>query len=516
MLVCDDDEAVVEEFSRLLQAHGYRPVGVTDSTTVLEVTRAEQPRVVLLDLLMPGATGAQVLRALRGSPDTHDVPVVVVSGLGPESDESTAQSADGWLLKPVSEERLVRTVANVASGSEPGASVLVVEDDPGLAEVLGTMLHADGLHVVHASTASEAVARGREARPDVVVLDMRLPDGSGADVVKEFRRSGTLAQTSLVVYSAEEIDAGQRHDLELGTTVFMNKGRVSPEELRDRVLRLVSAVTSEVLMSPREEDPDGTGPDGQDRRESARALRSPSDPVGLDISLRTGSGSGRTLLSAFDHALQDAGVADFNLVTLSSVIPPGSRLRHVSNTLPGGHGDLLFCVRAEAYAEHSGDIAWAGLGWCVDETGGGLFVEHHGGSEESVVEQIELSLGDMNAKRGGGYGPVQMALASAHSTGLPACAVVVAAYRVSSWHDDVPADRGAPTMSEPAPAAPRHPALADTVSPTVSRTASPTASRTVSSTTSRVPTGPTTGSWSERARCRTAQASSTRTAVGRP
>lgn len=184
-------------------------------------------------------------------------------------------------------------------------------------------------------------------------------------------------------------------------------------------------------------------------------LRSPSDPVGLDISIRTGSGSGRTLLSAFDHALQSAGVADFNLVTLSSVIPPGSRLRHVSNTLPGGHGDLLFCVRAEAYAEHSGDIAWAGLGWCVDETGGGLFVEHHGGSEASVVEQIELSLGDMNAKRGGGYGPVQMALASAHSTGLPTCAVVVAAYRVSSWHEDGPRDSGSPTVAEATPAPPQ-------------------------------------------------------------
>jgi pyruvoyl-dependent arginine decarboxylase len=184
-------------------------------------------------------------------------------------------------------------------------------------------------------------------------------------------------------------------------------------------------------------------------------LRSPSDPVGLDISIRTGSGSGRTLLSAFDHALQSAGVADFNLVTLSSVIPPGSRLRHVSNTLPGGHGDLLFCVRAEAYAEHSGDIAWAGLGWCVDETGGGLFVEHHGGSEASVVEQIELSLGDMNAKRGGGYGPVQMALASAHSTGLPTCAVVVAAYRVSSWHEDGPGDSGSPTVAEATPAPPQ-------------------------------------------------------------
>jgi len=171
--------------------------------------------------------------------------------------------------------------------------------------------------------------------------------------------------------------------------------------------------------------------------------RSTSEPAGLDISIRTGAGEGRTPLSAFDAALQAAGVADFNLVTLSSVIPPGSKLRHVSNTLPGGHGDLLFCVRAEAHADEPGEVAWAGLGWVVDETGGGLFVEHHGASEASVARQIELSLADMNAKRGGGYGPVQMALASAESTDLPACAVVLAAYRVSSWYDDAAPDSGA-------------------------------------------------------------------------
>ena len=179
----------------------------------------------------------------------------------------------------------------------------------------------------------------------------------------------------------------------------------------------------------------------------------PEQP-GLDISIRTGSGAGRTLLSAFDHALQQAGVADFNLVTLSSVIPPGSRIRNVNNTLPGGHGDLLFCVRAEAFAEHPGDIAWAGLGWCLDESGGGLFVEHHGGSERSVVEQIELSLADMNANRGGKYGQVQIALASAHSTGLPVCAVVVAAYRVSTWHE--PAVEPRPEVPEELPRAAHH------------------------------------------------------------
>jgi pyruvoyl-dependent arginine decarboxylase len=186
----------------------------------------------------------------------------------------------------------------------------------------------------------------------------------------------------------------------------------------------------------------------QAQLDQARSSR-PESSAGLDITVRSGSGTGRTLLSAFDNALQGAGVADFNLVTLSSVIPPASRIRNVEGVLAGGHGDLLFCVRAQAFAEQPGDEAWAGLGWCVDETGGGLFVEHHGVSEQSVVEQIELSLGDMKAKRGDAYGPVYMALASAQSTGLPVCAVVVAAYRVSTWHDPAETAPEPSTQSNP-------------------------------------------------------------------
>jgi DNA-binding response OmpR family regulator len=153
--------------------------------------------------------------------------------------------------------------------------VLLVEDDADLSVVLGTMLRGVGLEVVQAATASQAITLGQAVRPDVIVLDMRLPDGSGAHVVKEFQRRGTLAQTSLVVYSAADIDAVERHELELGTTVFLNKGRVSPEELRDRVLGLVGAVTSEVHMSPREGELDGTDPDGGDRRPSPRTPEVP-------------------------------------------------------------------------------------------------------------------------------------------------------------------------------------------------------------------------------------------------
>ena len=100
----------------------------------------------------------------------------------------------------------------------------------------------------------------------------------------------------------------------------------------------------------------------QAQLDQARSSR-PEASVGLDITVRSGSGTGRTLLSAFDNALQGAGVADFNLVTLSSVIPTGQPdPQRRTASLPGGHGDLLFCVRAQAFAERPGDEAWAGLG----------------------------------------------------------------------------------------------------------------------------------------------------------
>jgi PAS domain S-box-containing protein len=245
VLVCDDDQGVVDNFCTLLRAHGYHPIGVTEGARVPGLARSEQPQAVLLDLKMPGTTGSQVLAALGGSASTRDIPVVVISGLGPEADEAVARSTDDWLIKPVSEQRLVQAVSMAVSGHQPGGSVLLVEDDEELAGVIALMLSDVGLDVVHASGATQAVVRGEELRPAVIVLDVRLPDGDGGDVVAEFRRRGTLANTPLVVYSAADVDQARRDELQLGTTVFLTKGRTSPEQLRDQVLGLIDAVTTE-------------------------------------------------------------------------------------------------------------------------------------------------------------------------------------------------------------------------------------------------------------------------------
>jgi arginine decarboxylase len=169
-------------------------------------------------------------------------------------------------------------------------------------------------------------------------------------------------------------------------------------------------------------------PSATDRRVAPHPRR-----ASLSITVRTAAGRGRTPLSAFDDALFSAGVGDLNLIHLSSVIPPGSVVDVGGAPVPGGHGERLYCVYAAAYAEQPGQRVWAGLGWTQDESGGGLFVEHVGTSEQEVIDLVGLTMEDMDRRRGGRYGPVRTATVEARHTGRPACALVLAAYEVEGW-----------------------------------------------------------------------------------
>ena len=153
----------------------------------------------------------------------------------------------------------------------------------------------------------------------------------------------------------------------------------------------------------------------------------------LPISVRTATGTGRTTLSAWDDALWRAGVANFNLIRLSSVIPRQTRLSFTSEPLVGEHGDKLYCVYASTLAEELGETAWAGIGWTRDEDGRGLFVEHSADSEDRLDELIRCSLEDMIARRGGGYGAIESRTVSARNVGQPACALAIATYQVTGW-----------------------------------------------------------------------------------
>jgi arginine decarboxylase len=155
----------------------------------------------------------------------------------------------------------------------------------------------------------------------------------------------------------------------------------------------------------------------------------------MRIIITSGTGEGLTELSAFDNALHQAGIANYNLIRLSSVIPPGSEIviKKIDwNNKEYGH--RLYLVYSEFSATKPGGEAWAGLGWITDEkTGKGLLVEHHGSSEAKVKKQINDSLKRMQDYRPDNYGKVSHKVVGIKCKGKPVCAIVAAVYKSEGW-----------------------------------------------------------------------------------
>ncbi|MEI7683271.1 MAG: pyruvoyl-dependent arginine decarboxylase [Candidatus Saccharibacteria bacterium] len=159
------------------------------------------------------------------------------------------------------------------------------------------------------------------------------------------------------------------------------------------------------------------------------------------IKVGSGIGTGPTKLSAFDAALNHAGVANYNLIRLSSVVPPNSDIQISSkplSDLPGEWGDRLYVVMAEQRVDTPNIEAWAGIGWVQEKgTKRGLFVEHEGNSEKTVRQDIRQSLEALMATRNVDFGEVQMHVIGRTCQHLPVCALVVAVFQASSWDNSV-------------------------------------------------------------------------------
>lgn len=157
----------------------------------------------------------------------------------------------------------------------------------------------------------------------------------------------------------------------------------------------------------------------------------------MTIQIASGIGTGPTKMAAFDAALQAAGAANYNLIRLSSIIPPNSKIAEIDGPItsqPGKWGDRLYLVMAELRVDTPNVEAWAGIGWVQDEkTGEGLFVEHEGANEASVKRDIEHSMSALVSTRGRDFGPLHMRVTGITCLHEPVCALVIATFQASGW-----------------------------------------------------------------------------------
>jgi arginine decarboxylase len=156
----------------------------------------------------------------------------------------------------------------------------------------------------------------------------------------------------------------------------------------------------------------------------------------MHIRVTEGVGTGPTELSAFDQALVKAGIANYNIIYLSSVLPPDSDVSFSTKPkeLEGEWGDRLYVVMAQNRSSVRNQEVWSGIGWMQDpETKQGLLVEHEGHGEAEVRADIEHSLTALAKNRRMTFGPVSMHVVGTKCINLPVCALVAAVFEASTW-----------------------------------------------------------------------------------
>ena len=248
VIVCDDDAGIRTVVGENLRQHGYNILEADTGHRAIELAIENNVEAILLDLYMPGMTGWQTLQRLKDTPATANIPVVILSVLAPSdvpskeaplNGRSITAGAQGWVQKPFNEHLLLSELARVLHTGDGPAHVLLVEDDQDLASVVIAGFENAHVNIDHASTRQSAIDQCRMTRPDLLILDLTLPDGDGFSLVDWLRQQPELRSLPLVVYSGREVSDHEMTQLRLGPTQFLTKAKVQPHEVEELVLNIV-------------------------------------------------------------------------------------------------------------------------------------------------------------------------------------------------------------------------------------------------------------------------------------
>jgi signal transduction histidine kinase/CheY-like chemotaxis protein len=244
IMICDDDAGIRTVVAEHLHRQGYTVIEAESGEQALVLAAEHHVEAILLDLYMPGLSGWETLQRLRNNPVTANIPVVVLSVLSSTLRPQLTGDAQGWVQKPFNENLLFAELGRVLHQGEGPAYVLLVEDDEDLASVLIASFQDAAVHVDHASTRQMAIRQCITRPPDLLILDLTLPDGDGFSLVEWLRQQPTLRSLPLVVYSGREISESEMAKLRLGPTEFLTKAKVQPQEVEALVLSMVHRLRS--------------------------------------------------------------------------------------------------------------------------------------------------------------------------------------------------------------------------------------------------------------------------------
>jgi len=222
VVVVEDDRRSFDLLRVYLEAAGARVVGARDGAEGLDTVRRLNPAGVILDILLPGVDGWEVLAQLKADPGTAQIPVIVVSMLD-ERGRGFALGASEYLVKPVGKEELLAALYRASAMPERKRTVVAIDDDPLAIELVRANLEPEGWTVFGAATGQEGLALIRERQPSAVLLDLLMPGMDGFEVVEDLRADPGTKNVPVVILTSKSMTRQDKERLQGRITYVARK-----------------------------------------------------------------------------------------------------------------------------------------------------------------------------------------------------------------------------------------------------------------------------------------------------
>jgi len=246
LLIVEDDAHYARTMMDLAHGHGFKVLVAMRGADALELARQYQPTAVSLDVFLPDMLGWTVLNQLKQNPLTRHIPVQIVT-LDEDRQHGLSRGAFSFVTKPATTDGLHDALSKIKNFSVPRRRrLLIIEDDTVEQLSIMALLSHDDIEISAVSTGEEALAALRGGGYDCAVLDLKLPDMTGFQILEEIRKDDQLSDLPVIVFTGRELSAEEDAQLHTIARSIVVKGVESPERLLDETALFLHRVVTDL------------------------------------------------------------------------------------------------------------------------------------------------------------------------------------------------------------------------------------------------------------------------------
>jgi len=246
LLIVEDDPHYARLLVDLARDKGFRVLAASNGMDALALAREYRPTAVSLDVFLPDMLGWTVLNHLKQDPTTRHIPVQMLT-LDEDRQQGLARGAFSFITKPTTPEGLSAALTKIKDYSTPRSKrLLVVEDNEAEQLSIQTLLGHDDVDISVACTGADALGKLDKESYDCIVLDLRLPDMSGFEILERIRDTESLGEMPVVVFTGKELSPEEDARLHTLARSVVVKGVESPERLLDETALFLHRVIADL------------------------------------------------------------------------------------------------------------------------------------------------------------------------------------------------------------------------------------------------------------------------------